>query len=156
MPTESEIIKERYSRIEREADSFGRIIGVRRLRMSEQIDINGMFPDLSGADRATIEERKLDDDGIEQVSSRIVMIPHRAPYMVAASVCEITDAEGRKAIVQFPRNDRELRSIMDRLDIEGMAAATTAWGRLADGVARNDESTKNLLGTPSSDSSAGS
>jgi hypothetical protein len=46
--TPSQEIIGKYSQIEREADALGRLIGVRRLRISEQIKISEMTPNLEG------------------------------------------------------------------------------------------------------------
>jgi hypothetical protein len=50
MSTESEIILARYKAVEKEADAFGRVIGVRRLKPSEQTAVAGFCSDLSGYD----------------------------------------------------------------------------------------------------------
>jgi hypothetical protein len=121
MTTETEVKLQRYNQVEKEADSFGRILGVRRLKPSEQTKLAGMTSDLTGYD-ATI-----DKEGKE------VQLPHRMPLMLAAAVCLIDGIH-----IPFPRNRGELDSIYDRLDIEGLSAASKAWIRLngvADGVA---------------------
>jgi hypothetical protein len=118
MSLESEVILARYSTVEKEADKLGRIIGVRRLKPSEQTKISGMCSDLTGS-----EEVVADDTGEK------IFIPHRMPLLIAASVCLIIDYEGEKRI-PFPRNRAELDAIYDRLDVEGLTAASTAMGRL--------------------------
>jgi hypothetical protein len=113
--------KERYKAIEREADSLGRIIGVRRLRPSEQAKIAGYTPDLSGSEK----QKVVNDDG----TTIEFDFPHRGPFQIAASVCEIR-VDGELARIPFPRNRAELDSIYDRLDIQGLQAAVTAMTRL--------------------------
>lgn len=118
MSTESEVILARYKSIEKEADSLGRIIGVRRLKPSEQTKVSGMCADLTGSDEVINEE-----------TGEKILIPHRMPLLVAASVCLISDGSGETPI-PFPRNRSELDAIYDRLDVEGLAAASAAIGRL--------------------------
>jgi hypothetical protein len=117
MSTESEVKLERYRKIEREADEFGRIIGVRRLRPSEQTKLVGMTDDLPGFDVTDM----VDDEG----NIRKFEVPHRGPLIIAASVCEIDDAK-----IMFPKTRAILDSIYDRLDAEGLAAAVKALTRL--------------------------
>jgi len=124
MTTQSEVIMARYKQVEREADAFGRIIGVRRLRPSEQTKVAGFCAELTGHDEI------VGPDGNK------VQIPHRMPLVVAAAVCMIDDSH-----IPFPRNRGELDSIYDRLDAEGLAAAGAALGRLADTEAQ--EAAKN-------------
>lgn len=115
MTTESEVILARYKTVEKEADSLGRLIGVRRLKPSEQTKIAGMTPELTGYDEA------VGPDGNK------IQISHRAPLVLAASVCMINDTP-----ISFPRNRGELDAIYDRLDAEGLTAAGAAFGRLAE------------------------
>lgn len=63
MSTASEEIKARYSKIERESDALGRIIGVKKLRPAQQLRIAEMIA--------------VSDEGC------------RATFMIAASVCEL-------------------------------------------------------------------
>lgn len=133
MTTESEAKLARYNTIEKEADDFGRLIGVRRLKPSEQTKVAGMTSDLTGSDEVAGSENEK------------VFVPHRLPLLIAAAVCMIDEAR-----IPFPRNRGELDAIYDRLDAEGLAAASRAMVRLtqtmvADPVAES----KNLLGTPS-------
>jgi hypothetical protein len=60
--------------------------------------------------------------------------------LIAASVCMIDEAR-----ISFPRTRGELDAIYDRLDAEGMAAATKAMINLSkvDGVDNPREETKN-------------
>jgi hypothetical protein len=113
MPTESEIKLARYNKVEREADKFGRLIGVRRLKPSEQTKAAGLTADLSGSDEVLSE------------TGEKILVPHRLPLMIAATVCEI-DGDP----IPFPRSRGELDAIYDRLDVEGLAAAGTAATRL--------------------------
>jgi hypothetical protein len=115
MQTESEIKLARYSTVEKEADDFGRVIGVRRLKPSEQTKLAGMTADLSGSDEA------------EQPDGTKVQVSHRLPLMIAASVCKIDEIH-----IPFPRNRGELDSMYDRLDAEGIAAASRAMVRLSE------------------------
>lgn len=111
--TESQIKLARYSQVEKEADAFGRVIGVRRLKPSEQVKIAGMCADLTGS------EEVMSDDGEK------LLIPHRMPLMIAAAVCLIDEVR-----IPFPRSRGELDAIYDRLDSEGLSAASAAIGRL--------------------------
>jgi hypothetical protein len=113
MPTESEIKIARYTTVKKVPDDFGRVIGVRRLKPSEQAKISGMTADLTGADEA------IDANGQK------MLVPHRMPLMVAAAVCEIDGSP-----VPFPRNRGELDAIYDRLDVEGLGAAARAMAEL--------------------------
>jgi hypothetical protein len=113
MHTESEIKLARYNTVEKEADQFGRVIGVRRLKPSEQTKLAGMTADISGHDEATGPE------------GAMVNVSHRLPLMITASVCLIDDAR-----IPFPRNAGELYAMYDRLDAEGLAAASKAMVRL--------------------------
>lgn len=116
MSTESEIKLARYKKIERDADDFGRLIGVRRLKPSEQTKAAGFTADLTGSDEV------LDAEGNK------ILVPHRLPLMIAATVCEI-DGDP----IPFPKNRGELDAIYDRLDVEGIAAAGRAATRLQQG-----------------------
>lgn len=131
MPTESEAKLARYSETAKEADEFGRVIGVRRLKPSEQVKIAGMTPEISGSDE------RLDDNGTK------LYISHRMPLMLAAAVCQIDDA-----LIPFPRNGGELYAIFDRLDEEGLRAAGKAWVRLNGGpdviIVNQKDEAKNL------------
>lgn len=143
MSTESEVKLARYSEIAKEADQLDRVIGVRRLKPSEQTKVAGMTAELSGYDEMT------NDKGVK------VQIPHRMPLLLAAAVCMIDDAH-----IPFPRNRGELDAIFDRLDKEGIAAAGKAWVKLNPQASDDEEdgisnlapidTAKNLPGTPSS------
>jgi hypothetical protein len=116
--------RKRYKHVEKEADEWNRIIGVRRLKPSEQSKLIGMTAELSGFDIVNLK----DDEGTEKE----MQSPHRGPLMIAAAVCEITSAEGEVARLLFPRNRAELDSVYDRLDIPGLQAATRAMVRLVE------------------------
>lgn len=140
MPTESEVKLARYSEVVKEADEFGRIIGVRRLKPSEQTKIDGMTSELFGYDEMT------NDKGEK------VRIPHRMPLLLAAAVCYISDTNG-EVHVPFPRSRGELDAIYDRLDTEGISAAGKAFVKLTGIEVEVKEpltEAKNLSGTPSS------
>lgn len=115
MSTESEIILARYKAVEKQADSLGRIIGVRRLKPSEQTKVAGFCADLPGYDEVTAPD------------GTMMRVPHRMPLLIAAAVCLINDSP-----IPFPRNRAELDSIYDRLDAEGLAAAGAGVAKLAE------------------------
>ena len=121
MTTESEAKLARYSTIEKEADAFGRVIGVRRLKPSEQTKVAGMCSDLIGADEI------LNADGEK------TLIPHRMPLLIVSAVCLIDDAR-----IPFPRSRGELDAIYDRLDVEGLTAAGKAMVRLNEAESANN------------------
>jgi hypothetical protein len=151
MTTESEIKLARYSETVKEVDELGRLIGVRRLKPSEQTKVAGFTAELFGYDEM------MNEKGVK------VQIPHRMPLILAASVCYISDDRG-EVHVPFPRNRGELDAIYDRLDTEGLVAAGRAWNKLNppkdkdefDEINQIKDDTKNLSGTPSSGSSLGS
>lgn len=89
-------------------DELGRVIVVRQLEPDE-------------ADR--IVEYTAGINGYEQY--REGRIPHRLPFMIAASVRMINEEN-----IPFPRNRGELDAIYDRLDIKGLVAATAAYAKL--------------------------
>jgi hypothetical protein len=113
MSTASEEILARYSKVEKEADSFGRIIGVRRLKPAQMVALREMTPGLTGS-----------TDILNEAGDK-VSISDRTELMIAASVVSIDGA-----IVTFPRNRGELDCIYNGLDQEGMVAAMTAFARL--------------------------
>jgi hypothetical protein len=113
MPTETEAKLARYNTVEKEADDFGRVIGVRRLKPSEQTKVAGMTADLTG------HEEAMNPEGEK------VQVSHRLPLMIVAAVCMIDDAR-----IPFARNRGELDAMYDRLDVEGLAAAGRALMRL--------------------------
>jgi hypothetical protein len=115
MTTESEAKLARYGTVEKEADAFGRVIGVRRLKPSEQTKVAGMTSDVSGSDEI------ITPGGVK------IMVPHRMPLSIAAAVCLIDDVR-----IPFPKSRGELDAIYDRLDAEGLTAAGAALVRLSD------------------------
>jgi hypothetical protein len=137
--TQSEEILNRYRHVEREADSRGRVIGIRRLKPSEQSKVVGMTSDLGGYDL-------LPD--IEDDTKPPGRLSHRMPLMMAASVCEI---DGNP--IAFPRNRQELDAVYDQLDAEGLTAIVAAATRLGEAHiadAARREAAKNLQGTRTS------
>jgi hypothetical protein len=128
--TASETILARYAKIEREADDFGRMIGVKRLRSSEVTKVDEMSPGLDGVIPVT------DSD-----TGKIVEIPKRSRLYVAASVREI---DGNA--MPFPRNRAELDAVVDALDDEGFIAASKALGRLA--PSNNETGTETAKNSP--------
>lgn len=134
---ELEFRKARYSHVERETDTLGRSIGVRRLKLSERTRLTAMTPDLGGMDEV-----------LNQTTGLVQLIPQRAQYYIVAMVCQINDSH-----IPFPRNRGELDAILDRLDQEGMEAASEAVNRLlaADEVANPIDQAKNLSGIPGSE-----
>jgi hypothetical protein len=119
MTTESETKLARYSKVERESDAFGRVIGVRRMRPSEQVKITGMTSDLAGYDEETVT-----DEATGEVN--MVRFPRRLSLFLASAVCEIDDVK-----LALPINRSQLDAILDRLDREGIAAAGKAFARLS-------------------------
>lgn len=149
MTTESEVKLARYAAREKEADAFGRIITIRRLKPSEQTRISGMVADLTGFEDTEVE---VTDPETGKVSTERRQVPRNAPLVIAAMVCEISDGQHSIA-VSFPKGRAELDAIFDRLDVEGLEAATKAAQRLiaADLPAGNSvDEIKNSSRTPSS------
>lgn len=141
MSTESEVKLARYRSTEKEADAFGRIITVRRLRPSERLKVAGMASGFQGG------------ESIPGKDGEKVEIPHTIVLSLVASVSFIDDVP-----IAFSKNIGELLALYDRLDQEGMEAALKAMTRLvADDIPKEDETpfdereaAKNLPGTPSS------
>jgi hypothetical protein len=136
---ELELRRARYSHIEREADSMGRIIGVRRIKLSEITRLTAMTPDLGGMDEIQNPEQP----------GATMLVQQRSQYIVVAMVCEINGAH-----IPFARNRGELDAIMDRLDREGMEAAGAAVMRImAEDAAEGPplDKAKNLSGIPGSE-----
>ncbi len=117
MTTASEEILARYNRVEREVDAFGRTIGVRKLRGSQEIRVLGMTADVQAA---TV--RALDP----QSPGETMEVSLQNLLVIAASVVEIDGIP-----VPFARNRAELDAIYDQLDREGVAAAALAMVKLA-------------------------
>jgi hypothetical protein len=124
--------KLRYRQIEREADSYGRIIGVRRLRPSEVTRLVGYTPELGGYDTSEVFDE-------ETGTTRVIQVPHRGALIIAAAVCELA-VDGQEAKLPFPRNRKELDALYDRLDGPGLNAAVKALGRLSEEEKRDEES----------------
>lgn len=112
--TPSQEITSRFKHVERVADARGRIIGVGRLRISQQIKVSEMTPGLAGDD-----EFANPDGSTYKVSRRVLPL-------LAAAVREIQNPGQEKFMVQFPRNRAELDSLMDLLDSDGFAAVLEA------------------------------
>jgi hypothetical protein len=125
--TPSEEFTARYSKVERQADALGRLIGVRRLRPSQQTKVSEMTPGLSGDDDTTVLDA---DTGAEVV----MKTPRRLQMTVAAAVCEIDNIP-----IPFARNRGELDAIYDRLDREGMNAAMSCFFKLLPKREEDDE-----------------
>lgn len=125
--TPSEEFVQRYTKIEREADSLGRLIGVRRLKPSQQARITEMTPGLDGE-----TEMKVLDEATGQ--EKTISISRRLQITLAAAVCEMDNNP-----IPFPKTRGELDAIYDRLDREGIEATMIAYGRLFPAKAAEDE-----------------
>src|SRR5579864_3422098 len=99
----------RYKQVEREADEWGRIIGVRRLRPSEMGKLTSYIADITGFEEHT------------QADGTLVRVDRRTPYVVIASICEIDNSP-----IPFARTRGELDSLYDVMDQEGLIAASKA------------------------------
>lgn len=119
--TPSEEFTERYKTIKTRPDELGRVIGVRRLKPSQQVKISEMTPQLEG------------ETEMAGAEGRTIKIPRRSLPMVAAAVCQIDGA-----MIPFPRTRAELDAIMDRLDEEGLLAAVQAYGELVPSAKSDD------------------
>ena len=125
----------KYNRVERVADSLGRVIGVRRLKPSQQLRVEEYSSELTGVQTFTDEE-----------TGKQVEVPRRTVLFYAAAVCEIDETP-----IPFPKSRAELDAILDRLDEEGIAATSTALAKLGaaqkspdeDGDKSADETAKN-------------
>jgi hypothetical protein len=126
MTTPSEELISRYSRVEREADAFGRVIGCRKLKVSQQSRVIGMTQDLEGETEVVMS----DEDGREKK----VRISHRSQMLIAAAVCEVDSVP-----IPFAKTRFELDAIADRLDEEGLMAAMKAYARFQPKVAEGEE-----------------
>lgn len=111
--TPKEEVLARYRQVEHATDATGRLIGVRRLKVSQQIKVQELTPFLEGMSDITDAEGK------------VLSIARRSIPLIAASVCEI---DGNH--YPFPRTRAELDFIMDVLDEEGISAAVRAFGTL--------------------------
>jgi hypothetical protein len=124
--TPSEEFVNRYARVEREADALGRVIGVRKLKISQQTKISEMTPGLEGESEVVMS----DDQG----GQKTVRIARRTQMLIASAVCEMDSIP-----IPFPRNRGELDAIADRLDEEGLIAAMVAYARFQPKVAEGEE-----------------
>lgn len=116
--TPSEEFIQRYSRVERETDVLGRLIGVHKLKPSQQTKVTEMTPGLDGdADMRVLDEKTGEEKTIK-VSRRFNMI-------MAASVCEIDGVT-----FPFAKTRGELDAVYDKLDNEGLEAAMIAYARM--------------------------
>lgn len=138
MVTKSEDIlarKAKYDRIERVTDKTGRVIGVHRLKPSQQLRIQELAPGLDGMTTMTDES-----------TGKTISVPKITPLAIAASVAEIDGSP-----FPFPRSRGELDMMIDVLDDEGLTAAAAGLANLSsddsDG-ADNKESAKNSVETP--------
>jgi hypothetical protein len=120
MSTATEARIERYKKVEREADAWGRVITVRRLKPSEMGKLTAYIADITGFDEHTRED------------GTVVKVDRRTPYIVIGMVCEIDGVH-----IPFPRNRGELDAMYDTLDQEGLVAASKAVGRLSIDVVEN-------------------
>jgi hypothetical protein len=107
--------KASYDRIERASDESGRVIGVKRLKPSQQLRIREMAPGLDGT--VTVFDEK---------SGKLVEVAKITPLIIAASVAEIDQIP-----VSFPKSRAELDAMIDALDDDGLTAATTALSKFA-------------------------
>jgi hypothetical protein len=130
--TPSEELVSRYAKVERQVDAFGRCIGVRRLKISQQTKVSEMTPGLEGEFEVTLPASpgiEADPDrGVEAQRAqpeRTVKLSRRTQMLVAAAVCEIDAVQ-----IPFARSRGELDAIADRLDEEGLVAAMVAYARL--------------------------
>ena len=76
--TPTQEILEKYKKVEKRADSLGRIIGVGHLRMSQKIKVSEMTPGLEG------------ETEVKTPDGNSIFMPRRAYSVIAASVREIT------------------------------------------------------------------
>ena len=113
----------KYNQIERVADTLGRVIGVRRLKPSQQLRVEEYSSDLTGVQSFT------DDDTGKQIE-----VPRRTILFYAAAVCEIDETP-----IPFPKNRGELDAVLDRLDDEGLTAVSAALVNLAKAAKQGDD-----------------
>ncbi len=114
--------KARYAKIERVADTVGRLIGVKRLTPAQQLRVQGFCPELDGTYTPTDEDGQAMRD---PKTGKLFMVPKSAPLLLAAAVCEVDNMP-----MPFAQSRRELDATLDMLDIEGMAAASLGLSRL--------------------------
>jgi hypothetical protein len=104
----------RYQQKERQADSWGRIISVQRLKQSQMSKIEGLTSDLQGMTKI-----------VDEATGKETQLPRNWRMILAAHVREIDDNP-----LPFPKNREELDAILDRLDEEGLVAAASAFAKL--------------------------
>jgi hypothetical protein len=128
MTKSEEILAKRASlnEIVRVTDVFGRLIGVKRLKPSQQLKIEEMSPNLSGTTTIVVNSE----------TGESVEVPKRMPLVFAASVCEIDQRP-----ITFAKSRGELDSILDMLDEEGIAAVANAFGQIIQKSADADSDT---------------
>ena len=102
-PSIAETVKANANRIERETDSAGRVIGVKRLNFLEIHKITGLVGAVNAQNERYYNEA-----------------------LACASVCEI-DGD----LVMIPRTELQMDALMLRLDTHGVGAALTALSRFA-------------------------
>lgn len=104
-----------YNKIERVVDEYDRTFGVRRLKPSQQLQVQEMAPGLEGA----MDVR--DDD-----TGEVVAMPRISPLILAASVCEVNGAP-----ITFAKNRAELNAVLDMLDRAGLQAVAEGLAKLS-------------------------
>jgi hypothetical protein len=130
--TPSEEFIQRYSRVEREADALGRLIGVRRLKPSQSTKVIEFTPNLEGEVEMRVFDEKIGEEKTIQIQRRFQMT-------IAAAVCEMDNIP-----IPFARNRGELDAIYDRLDNEGIEAAMIAYSRLFPAKADDEEAVETV------------
>ena len=123
--TKSEEILERqkaYNKVERVVDEYGRTIGVKRLKPSQQLAVQEMAPGLEGSTPVQDDE-----------TGETVQMPRISPLILAASVVEIDDF-----VVTFPRNRGELNAMLDALDRAGLQAVAEGLAKLTAEASKGD------------------
>jgi len=120
----------KYQRIEREADTIGRIIGVRRLKPSETLRVEEMSPNLEGVNRGAY----IDADTGER---KEVEVPKRLNLFLAAAVCEVNSVP-----YVFPDSRAKLDAMLNMLDEEGLSAAMKALNKFAPPKEEEDKAPK--------------
>lgn len=126
--------QKRRNRIERASDAFGRVIGVARLKPSQQIKLQELAPGLDGSSEV-----------VDPETGERSQVPRITTIYFAAAVREI---DGNP--IPFPKTRGELDAILDRLDQEGMEAAVTALGRLMREITEESEGGAGVEGAKNS------
>ena len=103
-----------FDKVEHVVDTFGRDIGVKRLRPSQQLKIEELAGALTGT--TTI----MDDN-----SGKTFEVPRRMPLILASSVASV---DGNP--VPFPKSRVEIDSVLDMLMDEGLTAVMEGLGKL--------------------------